>query len=150
MQIRPMEPHEIDSVLTLFNYYREAADISEERYSEDRARNTIREYCIRPNLFFRVAYIGQRPCGLIGGFLSEDPVDTERAATIQFLYLLPDYDQQENYQQLIEQFSQWGRSAGATNCRAIDIGNNTRRLEAVYAQLGFDPIRVSIMTREIA
>jgi len=150
MLIRSMEPHELDSVLTLFNYYREEAEISEERYSEDRARNTIREYCIRPNLFFRVAYIGQRPCGLIGGFLSEDPVDIEIAATIQFLYLIPEFAQTQNYNLLIEQFVNWSQQFKATNCRAIDIGNNFSRLQAVYQQLGFDPIRVAIMSREIA
>jgi hypothetical protein len=51
MIIRAMEPRELDVVLNLFNYYCEDAAISEEQYDQDRARETVREYCIRPNLF---------------------------------------------------------------------------------------------------
>ena len=82
-----MRPDEIDSVLTLFEYYRVAANISEERYDQDRVLNTVREFAVRTNLFFRIALINSRPVGLIGGFLSPDPVEDELSATIQFLFL---------------------------------------------------------------
>lgn len=150
MIIREMETRELDSVLILFEYYRQAADISEERYDQDKVLKTIKEYCIRPNLFLRVAYIGLRPVGVIGGFLSEDPVDTEITATIQFNYLIDEYATIENYQQLIEAFQEWSSQFKVEQIRAIDIGNKINRLQSVYDQLGFNPVRVSIMNKEIA
>ena len=150
MIIRPMEPRELDSVLILFEYYRADADITEDRYDQDKVMKTIKEYCIRPNLFFRVAYNGQRPIGVIGGFLSEDPVDTEITATIQFNYLIDEFATIENYQQLIDSFTEWSQQFKVEQIRAIDIGNKINRLQSVYDQLGFNPVRVSIMNKEIA
>lgn len=150
MIIRPMETNEIDLVINLFNYYREEADITEERYDQDKVIKTVREYNIRPNLFFRVAFNGRRPIGIIGGFLSEDPIDTEITATIQFNYLIPEFANIENYGLLIEEFQTWARQFHVEKMRAIDIGNNITRLNDIYDQLGFNPIRISIMNKEIA
>lgn len=144
-----MEEREIDSIIILFEYYREAAGIAEERYDENKVLKTVREYCIRPNLFFRVAFNGLRPVGLIGGFLSEDPVESEIAATIQFNFLLPEFASVDNYAQLIAEFQDWAKALKVTQMRAIDIGNNINRLNDVYDALGFDPIRVNIMNKEI-
>lgn len=149
MFIRPMEAKEIDLIINLFNYYKDEANIDELKYSENRVLATIREYTIRPNLFFRVAFNGQRPIGIIGGFLSEDPVDTELAATIQFNYLLPEFATTTNYGMLVDTFTEWATACRATNVRAIDIGNNPNRLQDVYDDLGFNPIRISIMNKEL-
>jgi hypothetical protein len=149
MLLRQMETNEIDSVINLFSRYREDALISDEKYSENRVLHTIREYNIRPNLFFRIAVNGQRPVGLIGGFLSEDPVDIEVSATIQFCYLIEEFRDINNYKLMIDEFTNWGRQFKATNVRAIDIGNNVTRLQDVYEQLDFAPIRVSLMNREL-
>lgn len=148
--IRPMEPREIDSVLTLFEYYRSEADITEEKYSQDRVLRTVKEYNIRPNLFFRVAYAGLRPVGLIGGFLSEDPVEDEITATIQFNYIIPEYATVDNYSALIDAFTQWSQSFSVSQVRALDIGNKFNRLQSVYDQLDFNPVRISIMNKELA
>lgn len=148
--IRPMETRELDSVLNLFNYYRDEADIDEEKYDQDRVLHTVKEYNIRPNLFFRVALSGLRPVGVIGGFLSEDPVESEITATIQFNYLIPEFATVENYNQLINEFKTWSQAFKAEQIRAIDIGRRINRLDTVYEQLGFDPIRISIMNKEIA
>lgn len=150
MIIREMLPRELDVVLNLFNYYCEAADINEEKYDQDRARETVREYCIRPNLFFRIAVNGQRPVGLIGGFLSQDPVETQVTATIQFLYLIEEFAEISNYEMLIDQFTAWSQQFKVTQIRAIDIGYRIDRLNDVYDELGFNPIRISIMNKEIA
>lgn len=144
-----MEEREIDSVLTLFEYYREDAGINEERYDENKVLKTVREYNIRPHLFFRVAFNGLRPIGLIGGFLSEDPVESELAATIQFNYLIPEFASVDGYAQLITEFQNWAKDLKVSQIRAIDIGNNINRLNDVYDALGFDPIRVNIMNKEI-
>jgi hypothetical protein len=150
MIIRAMQPQEIDSVIILFDYYRESALIDDDHYDENRVIQTVREYCIRPNLFFRIALNGQRPIGIVGGFLSEDPIDTEVTATIQFLYLIPEYATIENYDQMINEFESWAEQFSVTAIRAIDIGNNPNRLSDVYAELEFDPIRISIMNKELA
>lgn len=144
-----MEEREIDSVLTLFEYYREEAGINEERYDENKVLKTVREYNIRPHLFFRVAFNGLRPIGLIGGFLSDDPVESELAATIQFNYLIPEFASVDGYAQLIAEFQNWAKDLKVSQIRAIDIGNNINRLNDVYDALGFDPIRVNIMNKEI-
>lgn len=150
MIIRSMEPKELDSVLILFEYYRMAAGIDEERYDQDKVLKTIKEYCIRPNLFFRVAYNGQRPVGVIGGFLSDDPVEFQTAATIQFNFLIDEFASVENYQSLIDEFQQWAKSYNVEQIRAIDIGYKINRLDDVYYQLGFDPVRINVMNKEIA
>ena len=137
-------------MVTLFNYYRDAASIDPERYDENRVILTVREYNIRPNLFFRVAFSGQKPIGLIGGFLSEDPVESEVAATVQFLYLRDEYADVANYQLLLEEFESWAKTFSVSAIRCIDIGSNIDRLRSVYDQLGFDPIRISIMNKEIS
>lgn len=146
--VRPMEAREIDAVINLFHYYIQDADIEE--FDEDRLLRTLREYNIRPNLFFRIATVGTRPVGVIGGFLSEDPVEREMAATIQFLYLLPEYHSQDNYENLISEFTQWARTHGADKIRAIDIGQKIDRLNSVYESLDFQPVRITIMNKEIA
>ena len=148
--IRPMEPNELDSVLILFEYYRAEADITEEKYSQDRVLKTVKEYSIRPNLFFRVAYAGLRPVGLIGGFLSQDPVEDEITATIQFNYIIPDYATIDNYSALIDSFTEWSQQFSVSQIRALDIGNRFNRLQSVYDELDFNPVRVSIMNKEIA
>jgi hypothetical protein len=144
-----METTEIDLVINLFNYYRDEAGIPEERYDENKTIKTIREYCIRPNLFFHVAFIGRRPVGVIGGFLSEDPIDTEVTATIQFNYLITEYATVDNYGQMISVFEKWAEQFSVSQIRAIDIGNRPNRLEAVYSDLDFSPVRVNIMNKEI-
>lgn len=145
-----MEIGDIDAVINLFNYYRDDADIDPEKFSENRVLNTVKEYNIRPNLFFRVAYNGLRPVGLIGGFLSQDPVEDELTATIQFNYLIPDFASNENYSSMIQEFEYWTKECGAEQIRALDIGRNIDRLKDIYDDLGFDPIRINIMNKEIA
>jgi hypothetical protein len=93
---------------------------------------------------------GQRPVGLIGGFLSQDPVENQVTATIQFLYLIEEFAEISNYEMLIDQFTAWSQQFKVTQIRAIDIGYRIDRLNDVYDELGFSPVRVSIMNKEIA
>ena len=86
MIIRSMRPEEIDSVLILFEYYRSEAGIDDDIYDQDRVLNTVREFSIRNNLFFRIALVNQRPVGLVGGFLSPDP-ETELSACLQWRFV---------------------------------------------------------------
>ena len=148
--IRSMRPEEIDSVLTIFEYYREAVGIDDQRYDSDRVLATIKEFAIRSHLYFRIALENSRPIGIIGGFLSPDPVENEHTATIQFLFLVPGHDSDDNYCQLINEFHDWAKHSKAVAVRAIDIGNNPLRLQKIYAELDYTPIRISIMNKEIA
>ena len=150
MNLRSMRPEEIDSVIILFQYYRESVGISDDKYDENRLLETIREYCIRPMLFFKVAFQGQRPIGLVGGFLSQDPIESELNATIQFLYLLPEHESLSNYSILVDAFEAWAIECGARAVRAIDIGYKLDRLSDIYDQLGFGPIRLAVMNKELA
>lgn len=150
MIIREMLPREIDGVITLFNYYRDAVDIDPDRYDENRVIMTVREYNIRHNLCFRVAFNGQRPVGVIGGFLSEDPVESEVTATVQFCFLLDEFATVDNYRSLLDEFESWSSQFNVSAIRCIDIGRNPNRLKTVYDQLGFDPIRIDIMNKVIA
>lgn len=149
MIVRSMRPEELDSVLTVFEYYRDSAGIDDDDYDQDRVLGTVKEYCIRPNLFFKIALDNNRPVGIVGGFLSPDPVERELTATIQFLFLIQGYDNLDNYDQLLTEFSAWAKQCGARAVRAIDIGKNITRLNSIYSELGYRPISVSIMNKEI-
>jgi hypothetical protein len=144
-----MEISEMNSVINLFNYYKTAAQIPDSVWNEDRLLHTLREYNIRPNLFFQVAFNGLRPVGVIGGFLSEDPVESTVTATIQFNYLLDEYATVENYAQLIGSFESWAKQFKISQMRAIDIGQNYTRLNDIYDVLGFDSVKVTVMNKEI-
>lgn len=149
MIIRNMQPDEIDGVVILFDYYRTEALIDDDRYNEDRVIETIRTYSVNWNLFFNVAYEGQRPIGLVGGFVGEDPIDGERCANIQFCYLVDSYHTRENYQQLIQVFEGWAREVKATSIKAIDIGYKPDRLKYFYETMGFKALPLVIMGKEI-
>jgi hypothetical protein len=69
---------------------------------------------------------------------------------MQFLYLIPEFAEINNYQNLVEEFVAWGEQFKVTQVRAIDIGNKLDRLRDVYDELGFSPIRISIMNKDIA
>lgn len=149
MIIRPMQPDEIDSVVVLFNYYREAARIDEDQYNEARVVQTIKTYTVNWNLFFNVAYDGQRPVGVVGGFVSEDPIEGTRGANIQFCYLVDGHASRENYQQLINKFEEWAREVKATSIKCLDIGYKPDRLKYIYETLGYSSLPLVIMGKEI-
>lgn len=149
MIIRRMQPEEIDSVVILFDYYRNEALIPDEKYDEDRVVQTIRTYSVNWNLFFNVALEGQRPVGLIGGFVSEDPIDGDRCANIQFCYLVDSHHSRENYAQLIQTFESWAREVKATSIKAIDIGYKPDRLKYFYESMDFKSLPLTIMGKEI-
>lgn len=149
MIIRRMQPDEIDSVVVLFDYYRNAALIEDENYREEKVIETIRTYSINWNLFFNVAYEGGRPVGLVGGFVSEDPIEGSRCANIQFCYLVDSHHSKENYAQLISTFEEWAREVKATSIKALDIGYKPDRLKYFYETCGFKSLPLVIMGKEI-
>jgi hypothetical protein len=145
-----MEPDEMDLIVNLFEYYRDEALISESDWDVNRVVQVIKNYSINWNLFFRIAYEGTRPVGVIGGFVSEDPITGERCSAIQFNYLKPDYASVGNYKQLIDLFVEWSQEVKATDIKCMDIGNNPNRLEEVYEALDFTNQMLTIYGKEIA
>jgi hypothetical protein len=149
MIIRKMLPEELDIVVNLFQYYREVVMIEDEDYDESRVAQTIKTYDINWNMFFNVAFEGQRPIGVIGGFITEDPIDGKCAAAIQFCYLLEKYASLTNYRQLVDTFEGWAREVNASSIKCLDIGNKPNRLEDLYSQLGYNKLPITIMGKEI-
>jgi hypothetical protein len=150
MIIRQMEADEMDLIVNLFEYYKDEALIEDDEWQINRVVQTIKNYSVSWNLFFRIAYEGQRPVGVIGGFVSEDPITGERVAAIQFNYLKPDYASVGNYRQLVDTFLSWTEEVKATDIKCMDIGNNLTRLDDVYENLGFRHQTISIYGKEIA
>lgn len=150
MIIRKMSPDEIDLIINLFEYYKDETDIADEDWDLARVVQTIKNYSLSWNLFFRIAYEGQRPVGVIGGFVSEDPITGERCAAIQFNYLKPDYAGLGNYRQLVDEFVSWTREVKADSIKCMDIGNDPTRLDDVYEELGFKQQKINIYGKEIA
>ena len=150
MIIRQMEPSELDLVVNVFEYYRDETNITDEQWDLERVVKTIKHYAITWGLFFRVAFEGQRPIGVIGGFVTEDPITGERASAIQFCYLKPDYADVGNYRQLINEFIDWSKTVNATSLKCLDIGNNPNRLADVYESIGIVPLPIDVYGKEIA
>lgn len=150
MIIRPMNPEELDLVVNVFEYYRDDANISDEQWNLQRVVQTIKHYTITWGLFFRVAYDGQRPIGVIGGFVAEDPITAEASAAIQFCYLKPGYDDLNNYRQLVTEFYDWAKSVNASSIKCLDIGNNPDRLSDIWEGLGYYPLPIEVYGKEIA
>jgi len=149
MIIRPMEPTELDLVVNVFEYYRDEANITDEQWNLQHVVKTIKNYSITWGLFFRVAFEGSRPVGVIGGFVTEDPITGERASAIQFCYLKPDYADVGNYRQLIDAFVEWSKTVEATSFKCLDIGNNPDRLLEVYESIGITPLPIEVYGKEI-
>lgn len=145
-----MEPDEMDLIVNLFEYYKDESLISDSDWDVNRVVQVIKNYSVSWNLFFRVAYEGTRPVGVIGGFVSEDPITGERASAIQFNYLKPNYASVGNYRQLIDQFVEWSKEVKATDIKCMDIGNCPDRLDEVYQDLGFAANTLTIYGKEIA
>ena len=140
----------MDLIVNLFEYYRDEALIPDEAWDDQRVVKVIKNYSISWSLFFRVAYEGQRPVGVIGGFVSEDPITAERVSAIQFNYLKPEFASVGNYKQLIDHFLEWSNEVQAKNIKCMDIGDNATRLDEVYEELGFTSHSLSIYGKEIA
>jgi GNAT superfamily N-acetyltransferase len=149
MIIRKMLPEEIESVVTLFGYYREETLIPDETYDEQRLVQTIKNYTINWQLHFKIAFDGQRPVGVIGGFSSEDPVEKENSAAIQFCYLIPSHASRGNYRQLVEDFEDWAQQVGAKNIKVLDIGYKPNRLADLFDSMEYNPVALNIMSKEI-
>lgn len=138
MIVRKMQPHEIDSTVILCRYYADEAGIADEEYDENAVLETIRDYSSHYEYFWFNAYEGQRPVGLIAGYVTKAPWSkTKLSAHIELVFLLESHRNLDNFKSLIKKVEEWARIVGAKEITAGDIGINPERTAKVYGHLDF-------------
>ena len=142
MIIRKMDPKEIDSTLTLFNYYRdEAAEAMPEildEYDENAVLETIRTYSIQYNHCWFNVYDNQRPVGFVAGYVVEIPWSkTSLQANLQFIYALKSHRNMEMFTEMVKEFENWAKQFDAVKIMAGDIGIDIERSRKLYEHLGY-------------
>jgi GNAT superfamily N-acetyltransferase len=151
--VRQIQPHELDSTVTLFNYYfEEAAEkmpAMADEYDENSIIGTIRRYVIDHQCIWLNSFEGQRPVGFIAGNIGTIPWNDDLVvANLSFIYLLPSHRNMDNFRELYKKFEEWARTISAYKISAGDIGIDIERSQKVYEYLGFEPIL--LMTKELA
>ena len=149
MIVRKIQPHDIDSTVTLFQYYfDEAAEVipgMAEEYDENSVLETIREFAILHTHCWFNAVEGQRPVGFVAGFISECPWNKEILYTnIAFIYLLETHRNMDNFRQLMAEFTTWSKNVKAEKITAGDIGINTDKMRKLYEHFDFKEILLMV------
>jgi len=153
MIVRQPQPHEFDSTMILFNYYRDEAienipRIADE-YDENSMIATIRTYIANHEYIWFNAYEGQRPVGFIAGYMSLVPWNDQLVvANIAFTFLLPSHRNMDNFSMLMKEFEGWARNINAYQITGGDIGINTERSTKLYEHFGFRPFLTTIKELE--
>lgn len=137
MIIRPPRPDELDNTIILMEYYRDEADLPEGEYDPDAMAATVKNYIVHHDHCWYNLMEGDRPVGLVAGYISELPWSTRLIAHIQFIFTLPSHRNIENARRLVEHFETWAQNLGAKKISAGDIGINPQRTRAFYQQIGY-------------
>ena len=137
MIVRKMMPQEIDITINLCRYYADEANILEEEYVEDHVLETIRQYSTHYEYCWLNAYDGQRPVGLIAGYICKAPWGPTYHAHCELIFLLESHRTMDNFKTLLKGFEEWARICGAVEMTAGDIGINTERNRRIFGALGF-------------
>lgn len=134
-----MNPHEIDSVMLLAEYYRDEAEIPIEDYDENSIMAMIKHYASAPEYFLFLGLDGARPVGLIAGYLTPVPWNKKQAnAHCNFLFLLKSHRTMDNFRLLYNNFEEWAKMRDARRLSAGDIGINFDRTEKIWSHFGFE------------
>jgi hypothetical protein len=140
MIVRKMNPHEIDNMMILADYYRDEAEIPLDEYDENSIMASIKQYASLSQYFLFVAMDGTRPVGLIAGYMTPTPWNKKLLnAHCQFIFLLKSHRTMENFRMLYQSFEEWGRMNDVKQLTAGDIGINFERSEKLWTHLGFVP-----------
>jgi hypothetical protein len=136
-----MLPSEMNVTINLFGYYRDEAvdsipNIAEE-YDEDHVLETIRHYSTHYEYCWFNAYEGQRPVGLIAGYVCKAPWGPVYHAHCEMIFLLESHRTMDNVKELLKAFEEWARIAGAKEITAGDIGINPERTKKLLKHLDF-------------
>jgi GNAT superfamily N-acetyltransferase len=152
MIIRKMTPHEFDSTVNLFGYYRdeaiEALPRIAEEYDENSVIDTIRHYASHYDHCWFNAMDNMRPVGFIAGYATECPWNRKIIdANIAFIYLLPSHRSMDNFKRLLDKFTEWAKIIDAKNITGGDIGIAPSRTQTLYEYFDFKPL--VMMTKEL-
>ena len=137
MIVRKMLPNEMDITINLCRYYADEAKIPEEDYDEDHVLETIRHYSSHYEYCWLNAYEGQRPVGLVAGYVCKAPWGPVYHAHCELIFLLESHRSMANVKDLLKGFEEWARIAGAREITAGDIGINPERTRKLLEHLDF-------------
>lgn len=142
MIIRKMQAGELDSTITLFEYYRDEAIQSlpriRDEYDENSVVETIKNYASHWDHCWFNAYDNTRPVGFVAGYATECPWNKSIIeANIGFIYLLDSHKNMDNFRKLIQKFEEWAKMIKASSITAGDIGIDPERTEKLYSHFGF-------------
>jgi hypothetical protein len=116
MTIKPLELDYFDkTAMVAFQY---AEDVGIEEIDEEHIIESIREHNINLSNCWFNAMVGQQVVGFIGGGATAETLKKEFVSIIDFLYLLPDYNNEENLRDLIFSFIEWSKKI---NCSKIFV-----------------------------
>jgi GNAT superfamily N-acetyltransferase len=142
MIIRKMQSGELDSTITLFEYYRDEAIKSlpriRDEYDENSVIETIKNFASHWDHCWFNAYENSRPVGFIAGYATECPWNKSIIeANVAFIYLLDSHKNLDNFRKLIQKFEEWAKLIKASSITAGDIGIDPERTEKLYSHFGF-------------
>lgn len=142
MIVRKMQAAELDSTITLFEYYRDEAIQSlpkiRDEYDHNSVIETIKEHASHWDHCWFNAYDNTRPVGFVAGYASQCPWNKNIIeANISFIYLLDSHKNMDNFRQLLQKFEEWAKMIKATSITAGDIGIDPKRTEKLYSHFGF-------------
>lgn len=138
MLVRSIETNEVDATMILCEYYREEAGIPDEEYDHDSVLQTIKHRSIHPEYCWLNLYQGQRPVGFISGCLTQAPWNSKILyGHIELVFVVEQYRSLDNFNLLVDNFTQWASKFQVREITAGDIGINFARTKKLYEHIGF-------------
>jgi hypothetical protein len=112
MIVKPFEIEYFDkTAIVAFQY---AEDVGVEDYHEEHIIESIREHNINISNCWFNAMVGQQVVGFIGGGVTAETLKKEFVSIIDFLYLLPDYNNKDNLRDLVFSFIEWSKQVNSS------------------------------------
>jgi len=102
MIIKPLEVAQFDKTVSIAIQYAEQLGI--ENYDEEHIIESIREHKIDTTKCWFNAVLGQSIVGFVGGVVGTKTLTKDIVGIIDFFYLLPEYNTEENISELTFSF----------------------------------------------
>lgn len=143
MIVRPMQPEEIDSTVTLCRYYADEAVQTmpkiQDQFDINSVIKTVRARTIHPQYAWLNMYDNGRPVGFISGSFTTLPWNETVVATfIDLFFILPSHRNIDNFRQLIKGFEEWAQSLNAKSIFVSDMGMAEERTTTLFKHLGYN------------
>lgn len=139
MMVRRPYTQELDATLILLEYQRDEQQI--ENYDESHVFDQLKIHWSKGTHWWLNAYEGTRPIGCIGGNIVQGNYSSERAALINYFYVLKSHRDQGVYRELLNGFKEWAREHDADKLIAVDLDINQNQL---FESLGFHDKKIWI------